>query len=45
MLIAFMPAGKIEAFFHEVTKADAMPAQDPGCGAPMARSYLGRRCR
>ena len=29
MLIAFMPAGKMEAFFREVTKADAMPPQDP----------------
>jgi quercetin dioxygenase-like cupin family protein len=29
MLIAFMPAGKMEAFFREVTKANAMPPQDP----------------
>ncbi len=29
MLITFMPAGKMEAFFREVTKAEAMPAQDP----------------
>lgn len=29
MLIAFMPAGKMEAFFREVTRANAMPAQDP----------------
>ena len=29
MLITFMPAGKMEAFFREVTKADAMPPQDP----------------
>jgi len=29
ILIAFMPAGKMEAFFHEVTKANAMPPQDP----------------
>ena len=29
MLIAFMPAGQMEAFFHEVTKANAMPRQDP----------------
>jgi quercetin dioxygenase-like cupin family protein len=28
MLIAFSPAGKMEAFFREVTRADAMPAQD-----------------
>jgi quercetin 2,3-dioxygenase len=30
ILIAFMPAGKMEAFFREVTKANAMPPQDPG---------------
>lgn len=29
MLIAFMPAGKMEAFFREVTKANAMPPQNP----------------
>ena len=29
MLVAFTPAGKMEAFFREVTKANAMPAQDP----------------
>ncbi len=29
MRITFMPAGKIEAFFREVTKANAMPRQDP----------------
>lgn len=29
MLIAFFPAGKMEAFFREVTKSSAMPAQDP----------------
>ena len=28
MLIAFMPAGIMEAFFREVTKANAMPPQD-----------------
>ena len=27
--IAFLPAGKMEAFFREVTKANAMPPQDP----------------
>jgi quercetin dioxygenase-like cupin family protein len=30
ILITFMPAGKMEAFFREVTKANAMPPQDPG---------------
>jgi mannose-6-phosphate isomerase-like protein (cupin superfamily) len=29
MLIAFMPAGNMEAYFREVTKANAMPSQDP----------------
>jgi len=28
ILIAFMPAGKMESFFREVTKANAMPPQD-----------------
>jgi mannose-6-phosphate isomerase-like protein (cupin superfamily) len=29
MLIAFTPAGNMEAYFREVTKANAMPSQDP----------------
>lgn len=29
MLVTFMPAGQMEAFFHEVTKANAMPPQTP----------------
>lgn len=29
ILIAFMPAGQMEAFFREVTKANAMPPLDP----------------
>ena len=29
ILITFMPAGQMEAFFREVTKANAMPPQDP----------------
>jgi len=29
ILITFMPAGKMEAFFRIVTKANAMPPQDP----------------
>jgi mannose-6-phosphate isomerase-like protein (cupin superfamily) len=29
ILIVFSPPGKMEAFFHEVTKKDAMPVQDP----------------
>jgi quercetin dioxygenase-like cupin family protein len=29
ILIAFQPAGKMEAFFREVTRANSMPPQDP----------------
>lgn len=29
ILITFLPAGRMEAFFREVTKANAMPPQDP----------------
>lgn len=29
ILVAFTPPGDMEAFFREVTKADAMPSQDP----------------
>lgn len=29
ILITFLPAGKMEAFFREVTRANAMPPQDP----------------
>lgn len=29
ILIVFSPAGQMEAFFREVTKANAMPPQDP----------------
>ncbi|MEZ4518193.1 MAG: cupin domain-containing protein [Chloroflexota bacterium] len=29
MLITFLPAGRMEAFFREVTSANAMPPQDP----------------
>ncbi len=29
ILIAFTPAGKMEPFFREITKANAMPPQDP----------------
>jgi quercetin dioxygenase-like cupin family protein len=29
ILIVFSPAGKMEAFFREVTRANAMPPQDP----------------
>jgi hypothetical protein len=29
MLIVFTPAGKMEAFFREVTKANGIPPADP----------------
>lgn len=29
LLVGFTPAGKMEAFFREVTKTNAMPTQDP----------------
>jgi hypothetical protein len=28
MLISYTPAGKMEAFFRELTKSNAMPPQD-----------------
>jgi quercetin 2,3-dioxygenase len=37
ILIAFAPAGKMEDFFREITKANAMPPQD---AAPW-RAYGG----
>ncbi len=41
MLIAFMPAGKMEAFFREVTKANAMPQQDPALWRAYGMELLG----
>ncbi len=41
MLIAFMPAGKMEAFFREVTKANAMPPQDPELWRAHGMELLG----
>ena len=41
MLIAFMPAGKMEAFFREVTKANAMPPQDPNLWRAHGMELLG----
>jgi mannose-6-phosphate isomerase-like protein (cupin superfamily) len=43
MLIAFMPAGKMEAFFREVTKANAMPPQDPELWRAHGMGLLGPR--
>lgn len=41
MLITFMPAGKMEAFFREVTKANAMPPQDPALWRAHGMTLLG----
>jgi quercetin dioxygenase-like cupin family protein len=41
MLIAFMPAGKMEAFFREVTKDNAMPSQDPKLWQAHGMELLG----
>lgn len=41
ILIAFMPAGKMESFFLQVTKANAMPAQDPGLWLAHGMELLG----
>jgi quercetin dioxygenase-like cupin family protein len=41
ILIAFMPAGKMEAFFREVTKANAMPPQNPELWRAHGMELLG----
>jgi mannose-6-phosphate isomerase-like protein (cupin superfamily) len=41
MLITFMPAGKMEAFFRQVTRADAMPPQDPELWRAHGMELLG----
>jgi mannose-6-phosphate isomerase-like protein (cupin superfamily) len=41
MLITFVPAGQMEAFFREVTKADAMPPQDPELWRAHGMELLG----
>jgi quercetin 2,3-dioxygenase len=41
ILIVFTPAGKMEAFFREVTKADAMPPQDPALWRAHGMELLG----
>ncbi len=41
ILIAFLPAGKMEAFFREVTKANAMPPQDPNLWQAHGMELLG----
>ncbi len=41
ILIAFLPAGKMESFFREVTKANAMPPQDPALWRAHDMELLG----
>ena len=41
ILIAFTPAGQMEAFFREVTKANAMPPQDPALWKAHGMELLG----
>jgi len=41
ILVAFFPAGKMEAFFREVTRANAMPPQDPGLWRVHGMELLG----
>ena len=41
ILVAFFPAGKIKAFFREVTKANAMPPQDPEVWRAHGMELLG----
>jgi quercetin dioxygenase-like cupin family protein len=45
ILVAFTPAGKMEAFFREVTQANAMPPQDPALWRAHGRSCLGHPWR
>lgn len=41
ILIAFMPAGKMQSFFEQVTKANAMPPQDPALWRAHGMQLLG----
>lgn len=41
ILIVFTPAGMMEAFFREVTKANAMPPQDPELWRAHGMELLG----
>lgn len=41
MLVTFAPAGQMEAFFREVTKANAMPPQDPALWRAHGMELLG----
>jgi quercetin dioxygenase-like cupin family protein len=41
ILVTFAPAGKMEAFFREVTRANAMPPQDPALWRAHGMELLG----
>jgi mannose-6-phosphate isomerase-like protein (cupin superfamily) len=41
ILVTFLPAGAMEAFFREVTKANAMPPQDPALWHAHGMELLG----
>ena len=41
ILVVFAPAGKMEAFFREITKANAMPPQDPALWQAHGMQLLG----
>jgi len=41
ILVTFRPAGKMEAFFREVTRANAMPPQDPELWRAHGMEVLG----
>ena len=41
ILVEFLPAGKMEAFFREVTSANAMPPQDPEIWRAHGMELLG----
>ncbi|MBE3557797.1 MAG: cupin domain-containing protein [Ktedonobacteraceae bacterium] len=41
ILVAFFPAGKMEAFFREVTRFNAMPPQDPAVWRAYGMELLG----
>lgn len=41
ILITFLPAGKMEAFFRKVTQANAMPPQDPELWRAHGMELLG----
>ena len=41
LLVTFRPAGKMEAFFREVTRSNAMPPQDPELWRAHGMELLG----